>query len=222
MAFGPKVPKQLKTTYFSLVKACLGVRTSTPNKLALIESGMPTLKSMILSRQLNFFTKYVGNLKDMSAQKEVFDTILESGCDYMMHYVQLLNTYHNKNEVKEHYHNLLLSEIDELAQKPEKYKFQLYKQFNPELEPIVTLKTHHKFPRLRLSSHSMPIETGRWSRITREERLCPTCNSLGDERHFIYDCTDVDRTNLGDIPELHQLENYGKLNLLMENLNSYL
>ena len=58
-AFGPKVPKQLETTYFSLVKACLGVRTSTPNKLALIESGMPTLESMIISRQFNFFTKYV-------------------------------------------------------------------------------------------------------------------------------------------------------------------
>ena len=205
-----------------LVKACLRVRMSTPNKLALVESGMPMLESMIFSRQLNFFTKYVGNLKEESARKEVFDTILASGCDYMMHYVQLMNTYHNKTEVKKHYHEVLLNDVNELAQKPDKYKFQLYKQFNPELKPIDTLKLQHKFSRLRLSSHSMPIETGRWSRIKREERLCTTCNSLGDERHYIYDCVDIDRTNLVDIPELNQLETYGRLNLLMENLESYL
>ena len=221
-AFGPTVPKQLESTYFSLIKACLGVRVSTPNKLVLIESGMPTLESMILSRQLNFFTKYVGNLKEGTPRKEVFDTIVESGCDYMMHYVQLLNTYHSKNDVKEHYHNLLLNDVNVLAEKPEKFKYKIYKQFNPELKPVNSLKAHHRFSRLRLSSHNMPIETGRWSRTSREERICTTCNSLGDERHFIYDCVDVDRSNLHDIPELHQLENYAKLNLLMENLDSYL
>ena len=42
-AFGPKIPKNLESTYYSLIKSCLGVRTSTPNKLALVESGMPTL-----------------------------------------------------------------------------------------------------------------------------------------------------------------------------------
>ena len=221
-AFGSKIPKQLESTYYSLVKSCLGVRTSTPNKLALVESGMPTLKAMITSRQFNFFTKYVGNLKENTARKEVFDTILESGCDYMQHYVQLMNTHHTKKEIKEHYHNQLLSEINETAQKPENYKFNIYKQFNPELKPIDTHKTHHKFARLRLSSHNMPIETGRWSRIKREDRLCSTCNTLGDERHFIYDCTDIDRTDLEDIPELHQLQNYEKLNLLLKILDPYL
>ena len=88
--------------------------------------------------------------------------------------------------------------------------------------PVNTLKAHHKFCQLRLSSHGMPIKTGRWSRTTRAERMCTTCNSLGDERHFIYDCVNVDRSNLHDIPELNQLENYDKLNLLMENLDSCL
>ena len=57
---------------------------------------MPTLESMIFSRRLNFFTKCVGNLKAESAQKELFDTIIESGCNYMTHYVQLLDTFHTK------------------------------------------------------------------------------------------------------------------------------
>ena len=46
-AFGPKIPKNLESTYFSLVKACMGIRSSAPNMLALVESGMPTLESMI-------------------------------------------------------------------------------------------------------------------------------------------------------------------------------
>ena len=221
-AFGPKIPKNLESTYFSLVKACMGIRSSAPNMLALIESGMPTLESMIYSRQFSFFTKYVGNLKQDTARKEVFDTILESGCDFMLHYTNLLNNYHTKQEVKEHHHNLLLNQINEMALKPKKYKFKIYKQFNPDLKPLDVHRTHHKFSRLRLSSHSMPIETGRWSRTPREERLCTTCNTLGDERHFIYHCTNVDRTDLDDIPELDQLENYGKLKLLMKNLDPYL
>ena len=109
-----------------------------------------------------------------------------------------------------------------MALKPKKYKFKIYKQFNPDLKPLDVHRTHHKFSRLRLSSHSMPIETGRWSRTLREERLCTTCNTLGDERHFIYHCTNVDRTDLDDIPELDQLQNYEKLKLLMKNLDPYL
>ena len=47
---------------------------------------MPTLKSMIYSRQLNFFTKYLGNLKDNTPRKDVFVSMLDSGCDFMSNY----------------------------------------------------------------------------------------------------------------------------------------
>ena len=86
---------------------------------------MPTLESMILSRQLNFFTKYVGNLKEGSPRKELLETIADSGGDYMMHYVQLLNTHNSKKEFKEHYHNLLLNDVNVLVEKPENYKYRI-------------------------------------------------------------------------------------------------
>ena len=133
-----------------------------------------------------------------------------------------MNTYHSKAEIKKHYHTKLSTEVNSMAQQPDKYKFQLYKQFNPDLKPLDFKTSHYKFPRLRLSSHFMPIETGRWTRMARENRLCTNCNVLGDERHFLYDCNEIDRTNLSDIPELHQLSEYSKLKLLMENLDAYL
>ena len=220
--FGPKVPKQLESTYYSLIKCCLGVRSSAPNKLVLIESGMPSLESMIRSRQFAFFTRFIGNLKENSGRKIVFDAIQDSGCDYLDHYVNLLTTYHTKDDIKQHYRDKLVSEVNDSAQHPDKYKFQVYKRFNPDLTALDLHSTHFKLPRLRLSSHCMPVETGRWRRLTREERVCTACNTLGDEEHYIYTCPEIDRTNLDDIPEFHELHNYDKLHLLMERLESYL
>ena len=40
----------------------------------------------------------------------------------------------------------------------------------------------------RLSSHKLRIETGRWSRIPREERLCPCLNGVQTEKHVLLHC----------------------------------
>ena len=44
--------------------------------------------------------------------------------------------------------------------------------------------------RFRCSNHKLPIETGRWSNIARNERYCNLCtsNTLGDEFHYILEC----------------------------------
>ena len=40
----------------------------------------------------------------------------------------------------------------------------------------------------RTSNHLLPIEMGRWSGISREDRLCQTCETLGDEYHAVFEC----------------------------------
>jgi hypothetical protein len=57
------------------------------------------------------------------------------------------------------------------------------------------------FTRFSLSSHHLKIETGRWSRIVREERLCE-CGEIQDENHIIFDCP---KTN--DIRERYNVNN---------------
>ena len=84
-------------------------------------------------------------------------------------------------------------------------------KFNPTLtsSKLKDMKIYtQRFIRLRLSSHSFPIGTGRWSRTKREERLCEKCGVLGDEIHYIYNCTDVNRTGLSTIPDLSELGTY--------------
>ena len=63
------------------------------------------------------------------------------------------------------------------------------------IHPVYTTNTfipdYHResFSRIRLMSHNLKIETGRWSRIPRERRLC-NCNSnqLQTEAHILLDC----------------------------------
>ena len=44
------------------------------------------------------------------------------------------------------------------------------------------------FSRLRLIAHHLKIETGRWSRIPREERLCTCLTDIQTEEHVICYC----------------------------------
>ena len=63
--------------------------------------------------------------------------------------------------------------------------------FQPYLN-IVNLKIFRQaLTKLRLSSHRLEIESGRWTKplITpRENRLCKQCNNLEDEFHFLFEC----------------------------------
>ena len=43
--------------------------------------------------------------------------------------------------------------------------------------------------RMRVSAHKLPIETGRYYKISRELRECPLgCKTLGDEAHYMTSC----------------------------------
>ena len=79
-----------------------------------------------------------------------------------------------------------------------------------------------QYVRLRLGSHYIPIETGRWRRIPRHDRKCSPCNTFGDARNYIDNCPEIERNDIEDIPNLHNLANYSKLQLLMKNLDKYL
>ena len=59
------------------------------------------------------------------------------------------------------------------------------------LNSIKVLKFRNSFSRLRVSSHRLAIEAGRWTRPRTpvSERSCNTCNCLEDEYHFVIECS---------------------------------
>ena len=89
-----------------------------------------------------------------------------------------------------------------------------YKDLNPTLEKSclytqdVPEHVRIKITRLRLSSHNLKIETGRWSRLPKEERLC-SCGVIQTERHIIENCTLAER-----IREKYSLNNVNTVSVL--------
>ena len=87
--------------------------------------------------------------------------------------------------------------------------------------------------KLRLSSHRLLIERGRWLKITQENRLCTECLVLEDEYHVICVCsryTDIKPhySNRPSIPKFTQLINsenvseMQKLASFIKTLSKYL
>ena len=71
------------------------------------------------------------------------------------------------------------------------YKTVMQFQFQPYLEKINVCKCIQALSKLRVSSHRLAIESGRWARPTRipiDERKCVNYNILEDEFHFVIEC----------------------------------
>ena len=73
------------------------------------------------------------------------------------------------------------------------------------------------FTRLRLSSHNLKIEKGRWSRTIRENRLCDCGPSIQDEAHVLFDCP---KTNEVRVQFTVNRDLYPDIGNLMDSLNS--
>ena len=75
-------------------------------------------------------------------------------------------------------------------------KLSFYYTIKQHYSPSTYLDLSRRTPsrkalvKLRISSHELRIETGRYDKIPREERLCNLCNSnkIEDETHFLLDC----------------------------------
>ena len=167
---------------------------------------------------------YKDSLCTNSVRAKIFDYLLKNTSKFLDHYVDLDRRYSDHKQLIRESVDDLKDSIRKLgANKGRHYKFWVYLQMNPELTASPYLpridvvgKSMIKF---RLGSHRLKIETGRWSNIPRDERLCTSCNILEDEHHVIYDCCKIDRADLVDIPQpLSSLWSYSKVNTLFKRI----
>ena len=195
--FGPELPKDLEKLYHKLIKSAMNVRPNTPYMIVLIESGLLPLRALIWKRQLKFFRRFKKSLGDNSTRRTVFEKLLleDNQTDFIKHYIMLDNKYTHPDDIYTEALSDIRSYIREKACPNVHYKFYIYLKINPELLPSPFLVSTNGDPiiRFRCGSHCLPIETGRWSRTPREHRLCPSCRVVGDEHHFLFDCSDFHR-----------------------------
>ena len=96
---------------------------------------------------------------------------------------------------------------------------------NAELEPpgiynsrdFVPEQHRQAFTRMRLGSHRLKVETGRWSRIPKERRLC-MCGIVQDEIQVLLNCPLLDNVrgnfremNFSSLNSIASCENFSML-----------
>ncbi len=184
---------KLNTIYMSAVKALLGVRTSTPNEQCLIEIGQPSLKAMIMNRQYRYFSKIMNERKNMC----------DDPLDYSLELCKNSNTkgwQYIQNVLTVGKDCIMRDRVDrkKRIQTSEASKCVTYVALNPTLAVHDAYMKHRggcqeyqriSFTRLRLSSHKLRIETGRWQRLQRQDRVCDcSLGSVQDELHVLTQC----------------------------------
>ena len=80
-------------------------------------------------------------------------------------------------------------------------------EYKTYLDNVTTEKICYAFTRLRLSSHRLEVETGRWHKpnaIPLENRVCSTCRELEDEYHFMLECSRYHDLRVSLIPNYYR------------------
>lgn len=181
--------KAVEILYMKGVKALLGVRSSIPNDLCLVEAGLPPLHSIVLNAQARFFRKMIPTRQNIEDDPFGFMTKLVEREDPTM-----WSTIQEIISIPDHLKEAT-SKIRESVLRNEGSRATGYRELNPDLAthklyaqstptPYIPDSLRIAFTRLRLSSHRLRSETGRWSKTPRENRLC-TCGVLQDEKHIL-------------------------------------
>ena len=186
-----RVSPELEQLYMKGIKRLLGVRSQTTTDVALLESGYPSLRALLKSRQKVFLEKMVKERENMD--DDPFMHVLRltmSNNTTMAAYIRSLQTCPNFIDADKR------ARIERVRSST-RTKSATYASINPtfEIHPVyqhgveaVDDYLRITFTRFRTSSHRLKVETGRWSRIPRERRLCQCGEGVQTEKHVLVEC----------------------------------
>ena len=188
---GVKPSAEIQAFYMKAIKLLLGVRQSTHNDICLAESGYNSLEAVIRARQKVFFEKMMAERAGMTDDPLMFAIALTHESNKTMSkYLRELETAGDilAEDRQQRYQALTADTATRAttycALNPD---FQLHSVYDGQSRLDDDLRI--EFTRLRLSSHRLRIETGRWSRTPREQRTC-NCDTgaLQTEKHVLVEC----------------------------------
>ena len=138
-------------------------------------------------------------MRSNSRREKMFNFLLQNQTDFLQHYEQLMVKYSSVDDIVREFRTKTKERVHEQVRK-NRTKFSTYLQMNPTLSPSPFLDVIHPVAgdiiKFRVGSHYLPIETGRWARLDRDDRLCGTCGVVGDECHTVFDCSLIERSDL--------------------------
>ena len=207
--------KDVEKMYIGAVKSVLGVRETSRSDTVLIEAGMLSLKELIIKRTSTFIKKELGcdRIADTPLRKifKICQSKRTGGFRFLNN-ISAHTTTGNDNSVLHAFRQQTTS------------KALTYKSINPDLSvhkayttsDYIDERERLVFTRFRLCSHHLKIETGRWARIEKENRVCGCGTGVQDEYHVLLRCTKTDdvRRKFGV-----RVEEYEDVGVLMDTLD---
>ena len=178
--------KPVEKLYFGAIKALLNVRSTTCHDLCLQELGLPKLTNYVRQCQGRFFDKMARSLR--SATDDPFAYVMQLCRTHNTATSREIDSISNCDFIAESHRNLRTS-----IRNSNKSKVQTYLNMNPDLvqtalyDMDVPEHVRVSATKFRLSAHNLRVETGRWARLPREERLC-LCGEIQDETHVVESC----------------------------------
>ena len=184
--------KPIERQYNQLVRCLLGVRKNTSIDLCLLESGIPPIHHVVAKRRC----KFIKCKLETNDPDEPFTLAFRLLAENNIPVYQIIMGFLQFNTDINPFFKLtnIINEKAQNGTKFNNYINQLNRSMS--LHPVYTTSLfipdyqRESFSRIRLMSHNLKIETGRWSRIPRERRVCQCDNShLQTEAHVLIDCT---------------------------------
>ena len=130
------------------------------------------------------------------------------------YYMQLMDTAPGAN--------VALGNIRNRVKAVTTIRMMTYTSINPDLSVhpvydsvVIPEISRISFTRMRLSSHYLHIETGRWSRLPRERRTC-ICGAIQTEHHVLLHCPETERLRRYSLQyaDMNSLMNSNTLDLI--------
>lgn len=185
--------------FSSGLRTALSVRQNTNNEIVYVESGTYPLHCRVQKSQVKFWAyvlEYMEEHPDAAISK-IVKTAIDCNVAYTKYYVNLAAKFNDdparcfdelSKECSESW-----SRKFEAAAADRDSKLATYHRVNPLLQkfvlPVTNLTENERIllTRFRTGSHSLAIETGRFSNTPRENRLC-LCGSVQTVLHIFTDC----------------------------------
>ena len=204
--------KPMENLYNMCIKHLLGVRKNTNNDLCMVELGCPPLKALVKQKQAKFFKSMRTDRENMADDplNLMLSLTIDSNISTGKYIKSIIET-----EID--YECEALNLVIQRVNNSESSKCIYYKTINPDMKVhgVYDSKSNLNeierlsWTKMRLSAHSLAIETGRWNRRGRgrlpiDQRLCQ-CGQVQTERHVIEEC--VMSQHLRDFYHYNSLNN---------------
>ena len=204
------------------LKTALNVRQNMNNEIVHIETGRWLLSVRVKSSQLRFWQQMKNYITEHpeSALAKVCSMGLQAKSPYLNHYLKLEREFGDPENCEESLTKVITEaykvRITSQYNNDSDSKLGTYYRINPNLSsnvpvPQVTLEFERELvTRFRTGSHSLAVETGRYTSTPRENRLCSCGTSIQTVWHIFAECPKtrtVVQRNYQNLNEIFEDEN---------------